>query len=258
MVKKKNATKVTLEKRYLYKLVKHTQVISDEFVMIIDEDKISTNVIDDSHVSTVDVELSNSCYDFYYGNKKEVGMKAKPLMKFLKTFGYDDIISFIIFEREDYDSKFVQLESTKNELFTLSNSFRLIDSNHINSVNNLDFEWPFKVKISNECLRTICEHGKGIDKNLRVIYDDNEFEFSVDKDENQSRMKVQNLKIFNDTDKVINCLLDLERLYEMSKAIYKKTDINIYMDNDYPVKIESTFDDVGKVKYKIAPRIESS
>lgn len=262
MVKKINPTKIKIKKRYLHKLVKHIEVISEKFILNVDKGGITADVMDESYVSTVDLSLSESCYSMFSGEEKRVGVKVEPLKQFLKTFRFDDILTIIIYEREEYDGKFIQVESTKDELFTISDSFRLVDIESVNSIKEIsdkDWNWPLEIKISNECLRTICKHGMNIDDSLKIIYDDGEFEFLVEEHTNESRMKVQSMKKIKDTDKVIECLFDMKLLNGITNAIGKSSNIEVCLDNDYPMKIESEFEDgQGKVEYKLAPRIESS
>lgn len=271
MSKKKNVTKFSVEKRYLHKFCNHAETVSDEARVILDSDGIRTKVVDPAHVCMVDVFLHKEAFDKFQltddeeveeDYEREIGLPIYKLRNFMNVgeIKFDDQIRVEIYEHEDYSSTFMSLETTAEELFTLNDTKRMLDTVGMINPSLPELDYPIRVETSNKALRVMCKHVNKMDDHIVIQFDDGEFELygEGDAEGEDSSMKLQQLDIKEGKDGRVKSRFTLDYLTDIANTIKKSNDIEISLGIDYPVRIESQFEDgMGMYKYLLAPRVES-
>jgi len=226
------------------------------------EDEISIQCMDGSHVSLVAVSLSASAFDHYRCDRPiSLGINSNNMSKIFKMMGNDDIV--VLRAEEGGDNLGLIFESTKSETIA---DFELKLMEIANEQLGIP-DSPYKCSIqmpSNEFQRIV--------RDLQVLGDTcaisctkEGVRFCVQGPLGTGNILVKSNAAEKEEDQVI---IDMEEPVELNfalrylnfftKATSLSSKVIISMSPEVPVVVEYPIDDVGYIKYFLAPKIEET
>lgn len=233
---------VKLDTKYLRRFFEKVCSIVDLAEVKFTADGLKIESIDPSHVVIVKSELSREVFDVY-SELEDLKLDVPHILKFMK----DDRQSKLIFNDDDtFDYV--------GDRFEIANIKNLDEPITEPSMPPLEHELSFR--ITPDVFNTISKRG-----NDQVIFElvDNKIKvYEVDdlNDEEIYRVFIPERSILTRPDDNVKCMYPHYIFPAANKILDKKAKIVMYMNSDYPTKIEmSEFGGLLKTTYIIAPRI---
>ena len=231
--------KAQLKSETLKGLVNMISTLIDEVKFTVSPEGLSLKAVDPAHVAMVELMVESGAFESYEADETELGIDLDKVKDVLKLASSGDIISM------EQDADHGRL------IFKIGNITRrmsLVDTSSMNDVKVPQLKLSSTVKAS----ESISDH-------ISLIAEGETFELLCEGDTDSANLTLDSssLESINAPSRV-SSMFPLDYFSNFIKAIPSDVVVEIELDTDYPVIIN--FDlagDNGKVKYLLAPRIES-
>lgn len=242
--------KAQLKSETLKGLVNMISTLIDEVKFTVSPEGLSLKAVDPAHVAMVELMVENGAFESYEADETELGIDLDKVKDVLKLASSGDIISM------EQDADHGRL------IFKIGNITRrmsLVDTSSMNDVKVPQLKLSSTVKVPVSELQRGIKASESISDHISLIAEGETFELLCEGDTDSANLTLDSssLESINAPSRV-SSMFPLDYFSNFIKAIPSDVVVEIELDTDYPVIIN--FDlagDNGKVKYLLAPRIES-
>jgi proliferating cell nuclear antigen len=230
-------------------LVNIISTLIDEVKFTITPEGMTLKAVDAAHVAMIEMNISSKAFESYSAEDTELGLDLEKVKGVLKLAGSGEII------------KMEQDEATGKLIFKVGNITRrmsLIDTSGMNDPKVPQLNLLATITVPIEELQKGIRAVESISDHITLKAGPEFFELSCegDTDSVSLRLDSSNAKISTGSD--VCSMFPPDYLANIIKAIPSGTQVDIELDNDYPVKLVfSIADETVSVEYLLAPRIES-
>lgn len=224
---------------------------------------ISLQAMDNSHVSLVSLNLRSDGFDkFRCDRNLSMGMNLGSMSKIMKCATNDDIIT--IKAQDDADTVTFVFESPNQEKISdYEMKLMNIDTEHLGIP---ETDYSVTVKMPSAEFQRICRDLSQIGDSVRITCTKEGIKFSTSGDLGTGNVKLsQTANVDKDEEAVIiemqeavSLTFALRYLNSFTKASPLSAQVQLSMSADVPLVVEYKIQDVGYVRYYLAPKIEDS
>ena len=234
----------------LKELVDVLSTLVDETKINANKEGISVRAVDPAHVAMVDLSLERAAFESYNADDQELGLdldKVKEVLRLAKT---GDIID-------------LKYDEDKNKLIlhvgNITRRMALVDTAGMSDTKVPNLNLPAKLTIRVEELRQGIRASENVSDHIALTVSPEGFTMQGEGDTDSVDLKLgKDLLDELESKEQVRSMFPLDYFANMIKAITTAPSVTMYLGNDYPVKIEFQIGGgKGKVKYLLAPRIES-
>ena len=242
--------KAQVKAEILKELLTVVQTLVDEAKFNLSKEGIRIKAVDPAHVAMVELTLDAGAFEKFEADESELGIDLERLGDVIKLARAEDIVS-------------LDLDEDKNRLvFRVDNITRrmsLVETAGMSEPKVPNLTLPSTIKIKARELGMGIKASESVSDHISLSASSDGFELVSEGDTD-----TVNLKLSKDQLEVLDCpettksLFSLDYFSNMVKSINADATITLNLGTDYPVKMEFDFaDGNGKVRYLLAPRIES-
>ncbi|MFQ6059810.1 MAG: proliferating cell nuclear antigen (pcna) [Thermoplasmata archaeon] len=234
----------------LKELIDVVSTLVDEVKFNIGKNGIGVKAVDPAHVAMVDLSLDKGAFEEYKGDETELGIDLNKIREVLKLARAGEIVSI---DHDEDKSRLVM--SVGNIVRRMS----LVDTAGMSDPKVPNLELPAKLSVRTEELRRGIRASESVSDHIALISSPDGFEMISEGDTDSVNLKLpKDLLEDIDCKETVRSLFPLDYFSNMIKAVSSAKSITMYLGNDYPVRMEFEIaEGKGKVKYLLAPRIES-
>ncbi|MDH4123201.1 MAG: proliferating cell nuclear antigen (pcna) [Thermoplasmata archaeon] len=234
----------------LKELVTIVSTLVDEAKFTIDKEGISLRAVDPAHVAMVDLKLSKDAFDSYEAEDTELGIDVAKLDQFLRLAKAGEPIDLI------HDEEKRRLNVTVGNT---TKKMSLIDTTGMSEPKVPNLSLPAKVSLKIEEISQGIKASESVSDHIALTATADFFEIICEGDTDQVQMKLSKDQLIAlDCEDKVKSLFPLEYFSNMMRAVPPQSKLDMFLGNDYPVKIEFNISgEKGNVTYLLAPRIES-
>lgn len=234
----------------LKELVDVLSTLVDETKINANKEGISVRAVDPAHVAMVDLSLERAAFESYNADDQELGLdldKVKEVLRLAKT---GDVID-------------LKYDEDKNKLIlhvgNITRRMALVDTAGMSDTKVPNLNLPAKLTIRVEELRQGIRASENVSDHIALTVSPEGFTMQGEGDTDSVDLKLgKDLLDELESKEQVRSMFPLDYFANMIKAITTAPSVTMYLGNDYPVKIEFQIGGgKGKVKYLLAPRIES-
>nr|CAB3264709.1 proliferating cell nuclear antigen-like [Phallusia mammillata] len=222
---------------------------------------LSLQAMDGSHVSLVQLTLRADGFEKYRCDRNlAMGINMGSMSKILKCAGNDDVITL---KAEDTSDRLeLMFESPKGE--KISNyEMKLMDLD-CEQLGIPDQEYSCSIKMPSHEFARICRDLSQIGECVVITCTKDGVQFSAKGDMGSGTVKMsQNLGAEKEDDQVtiemtepVQLTFAIKYLNMFTKATSLSGSVCLSMSNDVPLVVEYKVEDMGHIKYFLAPKIE--
>lgn len=222
---------------------------------------MSLQAMDSSHVSLVALFLRKEGFELYRADRNiSLGINLQNMAKILKCSGTDDVITLKAEDNGDQvEFMFESPKQTRNSHFQLK--LMDIDSEHLGIP---DTEYKCIVKMPSAEFKRICSEITVIGDTVKISASKDGVKFSVAGDMGTGSITCkQNAAVDDEKDAVqikleeeVSLTFALRYLNSFAKATPLSTMVSLKMSPDVPLVVEYAIEDIGHIRYYLAPKIE--
>ncbi len=222
----------------------------DETKVNATKEGISVRAVDPAHVAMVDLSLDRGAFESYKSDDQELGLDLDKVKEVLRLAKMGDVIDL----RYDED---------KNKLVlivgNITRRMALVDTAGMSDPKVPNLNLPAKLTIRVEELRQGIRASENVSDHIALTVSPDGFTMQGEGDTDSVDLKLgKDLLDELDSKEQVRSMFPLDYFANMIKAITSAPSVTMYLGNDYPVKLEFAIGGgKGKVKYLLAPRIES-
>ena len=230
-------------------LVNIISTLIDEVKFTIKPEGMTLKAVDAAHVAMIEMDISKAAFESYSAEDTELGLDLDKVKGVLKLAGAGETIKM---EQDDSSGKLVF------KVGNITRRMSLIDTTGMNDPKVPQLNLTATIVVPIEELQKGIRAVESISDHITLKAGPEFFELSCEGDTDSVSLKLDNTtaKISTDTD--VCSMFPPEYLANIIKAIPAGTQVDIGLDNDYPVKfVFALADGAAKVSYLLAPRIES-
>lgn len=224
---------------------------------------ISLQAMDNSHVSLVSLNLRSDGFDkFRCDRNLSMGMNLASVSKILRCAANDDIIT--IKAQDDADSvNFVFEAPNQEKVSDYEMKLMNIDAEHLGIP---ETDYSVVVKMPSGEFQRICRDLSQIGDSVQITCTKDGVRFSVSGDLGTGNVKLsQTANVDKEEEAVIiemqeavSLTFALRYLNSFTKATPLSAQVQLSMSADVPLVVEYKIEDMGYVRYYLAPKIEDS
>ncbi|XP_064458525.1 proliferating cell nuclear antigen-like [Ornithodoros turicata] len=224
---------------------------------------ISLQAMDNSHVSLVSLNLRSDGFDkFRCDRNLSMGMNLTSMSKIMKCATNDDIIT--IKAQDDADTVTFVFEAPNQEKVSdYEMKLMNIDTEHLGIP---ETDYSVVVKMPSGEFQRICRDLSQIGDSVRITCTKEGVKFSTTGDLGTGNVKLsQTANVDKEEEAVIiemqeavSLTFALRYLNSFTKASPLCEQVQLSMSADVPLVVEYKIDDMGYVRYYLAPKIEDS
>ena len=231
-------------------LVNIISTLIDEVKFTITPAGMTLKAVDAAHVAMIEMEVREKAFESYSAEDSEIGLDLDKVKGVLKLASSGDII------------KMEQDESHGRLIFKVGNITRrmnLVDTSSMSDPKVPQLSLTAKIAVAVEELQKGIRAAESISDHITLRAGPEYFELSCEGDTDSVSLRLDKESSLSiDTDSEVCSMFPLDYFSNIVKAVPTGTQINIELDNDYPVKLVFDLADGNvKVNYLLAPRIES-
>jgi len=234
----------------LKELVDVVSTLVDETKVNATKEGVSVRAVYPAHVAMVDLSLEKGAFENYKADDQELGLdldKVKEVLRLAKM-------------GETIDLKY---DEDKNKLIlnvgNITRRMALVDTAGMSDTKVPNLNLPAKLTVRVEELRQGIRASENVSDHIALTVSPDGFAMQGEGDTDSVDLKLG--KDFLDeleSKEQVRSMFPLDYFSNMIKAITTAPSVTMYLGNDYPVKLEFQIGGgKGKVKYLLAPRIES-
>lgn len=224
---------------------------------------ISLQAMDNCHVSLVSLSLRSDGFDkFRCDRNLSMGMNLASVTKILRCAANDDIIT--IKAQDDADSVTFVFEAPNQEKVSdYEMKLMNIDTEHLGIP---ETDYSVVVKMPSGEFQRICRDLSQIGDSVQITCAKDGVRFSVSGDLGTGNVKLsQTANVDKEEEAVIiemqeavSLTFALRYLNSFTKATPLSSQVQLSMSADVPLVVEYKIEDMGYVRYYLAPKIEDS
>lgn len=242
---------ITVKSEVLRNVFSILTPITGEIKLVADKDGWRVRAVDPAHVAMVDLELSYGAFEDYNVEPLELGLNVERLLDHLKSAKADEEIMMKL----DQDNRMIVSMSN------LTLKFPLVDSSGFSDPKVPNLSLPVSLKLNSAELQKGLKASQSISDYL--TFNCTEDKLVITSTEDLSSMTLELKKgseyIEEKFEGTAKSSFSLDYFSQLMKGVGTNRDIMLHIGNSYPLKIEFEFSDgLGKVRYLLAPRIESA
>lgn len=224
---------------------------------------ISLQAMDNSHVSLVSLNLRSDGFDkFRCDRNLSMGMNLTSMSKILKCAANDDIIT--IKAQDEADSVTFVFEAPNQEKISdYEMKLMNIDTEHLGIP---ETDYSVIIKLPSAEFQRICRDLSQIGDSVQITCTKDGVRFSASGDLGTGNVKLsQTANVDKEEEAVIiemqeavSLTFALRYLNSFTKATPLSAQVQLSMSADVPLVVEYKIEDMGYVRYYLAPKIEDS
>lgn len=223
---------------------------------------VSLQAMDSSHVSLVSLFLGSEGFVDYRADRQvALGINMVNLAKILKCSGSKDSIS--LKANDDGDTiQFVFESEDKDRVSTFDMKLMDIDSEHL-GIPETDYKCV--VRMSSSEFARICKDMATIGDTVAIAASKEGVKFSVSGDSSQGEMTLKNDStadknsddaVLIELEESVNQTFALRYLNFFTKATPLSKTVSLSMSPEVPLVVEYKVENLGHIRYYLAPKIE--
>lgn len=226
------------------------------------EKGISLQAMDSSHVSLVSMILRKEGFDpWTCQNDCQIGIHLEHLNKVLKCMGAKDELEFRYKEGAD-EAEFVFKSPDEGKVAHFSLKLMEIDSEHLGIP---DTEYKASVRMSATEFQRICRDLAVLGDTLKISVNKDDVQFSVNGDIGKGQMTLRSSTASDGMEEEVtdvDCSEPVSQTFAMrylnffTKATGLSKAVRLSMSPEVPLMVEYAIDEIGYVRYYLAPKIE--
>jgi proliferating cell nuclear antigen len=230
-------------------LVNIISTLIDEVKFTITPEGMTLKAVDAAHVAMIEMEISKGAFESYSAEDTELGLDLDKVKGVLKLAGAGEIIKM---EQDDSVGKLVF------KVGNITRRMSLIDTTGMSDPKVPQLDLTATITVAIEELQKGIRAVESISDHITLKAGPEFFELSCEGDTDSVSLKLDKDAAKIDTSSDVCSMFPPEYLANIIKAIPSGTQVDIELDNDYPVKLVFNLaDGAVKVHYLLAPRIES-
>lgn len=222
---------------------------------------INLQAMDSSHVSLVALTLRAEGFEHYRADRNiSLGINLASMAKILKCSGTDDIIT--LKAEDNGDAVSFMFETPKqNRISHFTLKLMDIDSEHLGIP---DTEYKCIVKMPSNEFKRICSEITVIGDTVKISASKEGVKFSVNGDLGSGSITCKQHNAVDDGDDTVQIKLEeevsltfaLRYLNSFAKATPLSNQVCLKMSPDVPLVVEYAIEEMGYIRYYLAPKIE--
>lgn len=230
-------------------LVNIISTLIDEVKFNITPDGMTLKAVDAAHVAMIELNVNKGAFESYSAEDTELGLDLEKVKGVLKLAGSGETI---LMEQDDSTGKLVF------KVGNITRRMSLIDTSGMNDPKVPQLNLTANIAVPIEELQKGIRAVESISDHITLKAGPEFFELSCEGDTDSVSLKLDSAAAKIETDSNVCSMFPPDYLANIIKAIPSGTQVNIELDNDYPVKfVFSLADGAANVSYLLAPRIES-
>ncbi|MBQ7979239.1 MAG: proliferating cell nuclear antigen (pcna) [Candidatus Methanomethylophilaceae archaeon] len=230
-------------------IVNIISTLIDEVKFTITSEGMTLKAVDAAHVAMIEMNLTKGAFESFSAEDTEIGLDLEKVKGVLKLAGSGETIRM---EQDDATGKLVF------KVGNITRRMSLIDTTGMNDPKVPQLNLTATITVPIEELQKGIRAVESISDHITLKAGPEFFELSCegDTDSVSLRLDPSSAKISTDSD--VCSMFPPDYLANIIKAIPSGTQVDIELDNDYPMKLVFALaDGAAKVDYLLAPRIES-
>ena len=239
-----------IDRKTIEQVIKSVKVLTDEIEFIMDVEGINIRTMNSDHVTLIDVGLSNMSFEKYDVNSEiRFKVKADTLLNVIRSFNKKDNITFeptidhkLKLSTRDTEYKIYLLESSK-----VNTPLPKIPYNVTALTNFEAWQKEFKRMAKLGQYMTIESRQGDNDRLFATVKADDIESISQLTTLNDNRIEVREHS---------STTYSLEYLNSFTRTLDPKSVMEFSFSNSKPCKLEVKLDNVSRMSYLIAPRVE--
>ncbi len=230
-------------------LVNIISTLIDEVKFTIKPEGMTLKAVDAAHVAMIEMDITKAAFESYSAEDTELGLDLEKVKGVLKLAGAGEIIRM---EQDDSTGKLVF------KVGNITRRMSLIDTTGMNDPKVPQLNLTATITVPVEELQKGIRAVESISDHITLKAGPEFFELSCEGDTDSVSLKLDSSAAKISTESDVCSMFPPDYLANIIKAIPSGTQVNIELDNDYPVKLVFALaDGSAKVDYLLAPRIES-
>lgn len=230
-------------------LVNIISTLIDEVKFTVNAEGMTLKAVDAAHVAMIEMNVTKGAFESFSAEDTELGLDLEKVKGVLKLAGSGETIRM---EQDDATGKLIF------KVGNITRRMSLIDTTGMNDPKVPQLNLSATITVPVEELHKGIRAVESISDHITLKAGPEFFELSCEGDTDSVSLKLDasSAKISTDTD--VCSMFPPDYLANIIKAIPSGTQVDIELDNDYPVKLVFALaDGAAKVDYLLAPRIES-
>ena len=223
----------------LKKIIESIKELINDASWSCDDNGISLNAMDSSHVALVSILLDKSSFTEYQCDKSiTLGINTNSLSKILKCSSNDEIITI----QTDYNCDVLKIiYNSKNRESEYELKLMNLDVEHVESLKDLNYECKDLINIGDTISINCTKDG--------VI-------FSTKGDSSNGNIKLDNSYIINGIQEDICETFSLKYMNFFTKASSLSDKVLLYISNEIPIMIEYELNYNSYIRFYLAPKLK--
>ena len=224
--------------------------IVDEVKFVVSPEEVRIKAIDPAHVALIDISVKAQAFTAYEADNTEIGLDLEKVKAVLKLADSSDDI--LLEHDADQGRLTVRIGS-------ITRRMSVIDTAALNDPKIPTFDIPNRVCIGADVLKKGIRASESINDHISVSVTSEYFELSCEGDTDFASLRVAASDcIAVEVTGEVKCMYPLDYFSNIIKVIPDKTEVDILINNDYPLKLLcSLADKTIDITYFLAPRIET-
>ena len=225
--------------------------ITGEIKLVANQDGWRVRAVDPAHVAMVDMELDQKAFSEYQVEPMELGLNVERLLDHIKTAKADEDIH-------------MKLDADNRMIVSMSNltlKFPLVDSSGFSDPKVPNLTLPVSLKLNSAELQKGLKASQSLSDYLTFNCQDDKLTMTSTEDLSSMTLELKKGVEFAQEkfEGPAKSSFSLDYFSQLMKGVGANRDIVLHIGNSYPLKLEFEFSDgLGKVRYLLAPRIESA
>jgi len=222
---------------------------------------ISLQAMDSSHVSLVSLLLRSDGFEPYRCDHTiSLGINFGSMAKVMKCANNDDIVTIKAEENAD-KVNFVFESPNQDKVSEYELKLMDVDGEHLGIP---DTNYPCVIKMPSGELQRICRDLAAIGESVRISCTKEGVKFTTSGDLGTGNIVLrQGANVDTEKESVVIEMQDsveltfaLRYLTLFSKAAVLSESVTLYLSNEIPLMVEFRIEDMGHIRYYLAPKIE--
>ena len=245
----------------LKKIVESIKDLVSDINLEISASGINLQAMDSSHVALVTLYLNPEGFESYRCDKPiTLGIQISQLSKIIHCGGNDDSITL---SNEKEGKMLIKFEnSTKKRTSQFYLSLITIDTEHLGIP---DTQYGSVIKMPSSLFSKICKDLYSMNETMNIETNEEYIKFSLSNETIGGGIKIEKNDSNDLEDQVqitcdnsINLSFALRYLNMFTKAATCCQQVGLFLSSEYPLMVEYKLDNLGGLKFYLAPRIEEN
>ncbi len=230
-------------------IVNIISTLIDEVKFTITSEGMTLKAVDAAHVAMIEMNLTKGAFESFSAEDTEIGLDLEKVKGVLKLAGSGETIRM---EQDDATGKLIF------KVGNITRRMSLIDTTGMNDPKVPQLNLTATITVPIEELQKGIRAVESISDHITLKAGPEFFELSCEGDTDSVSLRLDSSSAKISTDSDVCSMFPPDYLANIIKAIPSGTQVDIELDNDYPMKLVFALaDGAAKVDYLLAPRIES-